>query len=586
MKQKRRPGGKRGAIPEKSRRPALAVFQTKERGEGRSRAIATILPHSNCGHDKSRSMCLIVRMAPASKLQFFSTIRRALSVVGWMAFVVPGLLQAKPFSVVVYNVENLFDADGVAIYEDYQPEKYTPAHMAVKLQNIALALSRVDGGDGPAIVVLNEIELDQTPESKMENPGQWVESHRGRTLEGMLLQDPLPDDLKGVPATVWLLKALDDAGLRGYSIAETDEAPGTYEDGRGIAVRNVILSRFPIEDVRTHRTPNARAILEAKVSVEGHPLHVFANHWKSGAGDLESENIRIENAKTLRSRVDEILKEDPSADILIAGDLNSHYNQNRRYREMRTTGISDVLGSQGNEIALLGGRADLYNLWFELPSDQRGSDIYQGEWGTLMHLIVSRGLYDQRGVQYQDNSFAVLKMPGLNADVFGRPVRWSRGSTPSGFSDHYPIYARFRTVDTNAPDQFLALKSPSETPHGTGEPVRVNISPVDLFENSVDSKTLPPNTDLRDGSFTGRVFKLDVPARIDDRGRIFVEVLGLEYVLFTHDRDLRREMRSAVDRNKRLRLFGELGQFRKEWQFLLHGREWFPGEAQDAPEWK
>jgi len=498
-------------------------------------------------------------------------------VVAAIAFL-SSALQAAPFSVVAYNVENLFDVDGVAIYEDYQPPKYTPRHLAVKLQNIAQVLKHVDPGKGPAIVVFNEIELDQTPESKVENLAEWVERYKGQSVDELLAQDPLPAELAGAPATAWLLKTLEDAGLKGYSVAETDERPGSYEDGRGIAVRNVIFSRFPIAEVRTHHTPNARAILEAKIMVGKYPLYVFANHWKSGASDPESEKIRIENAKTLRRRIDAILKEDPAADILIAGDLNSHYNQNRRYRDLKITGINDVLGSQGNEIALLGGRADLYNLWFELPSDQRGSDIYQGEWGTLMHLIVSRGLYDQRGVQYIDNSFAVLKIPGLNADVFGRPVRWSHGEVPSGFSDHFPIYASFQTVDTNAPDKFISLKEPSRTPLGPADPVRVDTSTVNLFENALVPEELPQGTDLRDGSFTGRVFHVSAPARIDERGRIYVQVLGQEYVLFTHDRDLRRLMRSSVDKNGHLVFYGELGQYKKEWQFLLHGPEWFPAQ--------
>ena len=70
---------------------------------------------------------------------------------------------------------------------------------------------------------------------------------------------------------------------------------------------------------------------------------------------------------------------------------------------MKTTGLNDVLRSQGNELAVRGPQRDLYNLWFELPAPERGSDTYRGEWGTLMHLIISRGLYDFRGVQYVDN---------------------------------------------------------------------------------------------------------------------------------------------------------------------------------------
>ena len=49
---------------------------------------------------------------------------------------------ARPFTVVVYNVENLHDADGVAVYDDYQPAAYTQAHALTKVKNIASVIAR------------------------------------------------------------------------------------------------------------------------------------------------------------------------------------------------------------------------------------------------------------------------------------------------------------------------------------------------------------------------------------------------------------------------------------------------------------
>jgi hypothetical protein len=210
------------------------------------------------------------------------------------------------------------------------------------------------------------------------------------------------------------------------------------------------------------------------VEVDGAPLYVFANHWKSGASDPVTEEARVANARTLRTRVDEILRADPNADLILGGDFNSQYNHKQRNPRMKVTGLNDVLGSQGNELAVRGKQRDLYNLWYELPPAERGSDTYRGEWGTLMHLIVSRGLYDYRGVQYVDNSFAVAKFPGLNVDATGVPVRWSGdGQTGSGFSDHFPISARFTTVKDGRTDRWIALQKASvEGRHGAERPDR------------------------------------------------------------------------------------------------------------------
>jgi len=507
-------------------------------------------------------------------------LKSLLAVWLFVVFTVPAA--AREFSLVAYNVENLFDADGVAVYEDYQPAAYTPAHLAVKVGNIAKVLARVEGG--PDIVAFNEIEIDQTPGSTIKDYDAWLDSVKDRKVADLLAGPVVPAALAGLPAEAWLLKACYDAGLRGYHVATTDEKTGVYADGRDTAVRNVIFSRFPITSVRTHPTPNARAILEATLDVDGHPLTVFANHWKSGAGDIASEAVRLGNAKTLRGRLDEIFGDDPNADVIVTGDLNSHYNQKRRYRAMKQTGINDILGAQGNELALRGKGADLYNLWFELPSNNRGSDIYKQEWGTLMHIILSRGLYDQNGVQYADNSFAVLKIPGLNADVFGRPIRWSRSKTPGGFSDHFPVSARFRTVDDGDKSRWMPLNQPSLSEAVPATPVRVETSLVNLFDEAVRTSELPPGTNLRDGSHDGRVFFVEAPATIDERGFVHVRVLGEDYDVFTHDKDVRPLVRERAQNDARLGFYGELGTYRGRWQFLLHGKEWLvarPGGSRE-----
>jgi hypothetical protein len=492
---------------------------------------------------------------------------------------------ARSFSVVTYNVENLHDLDGVAIYDDYQPANWTAEHLRVKLANTVAVLARVGNGAGPDVVAFNEIELDQTPESGV--PGgdlpAWIASVAHTTYSELLAQDPPPPELVGLPAEAWLLKACVDGGLGAYHVAVTDERPARDADGRGLAVRSLLFSRFPIAEVRSHPLPGARAILEARLDVEGAPFTIFVNHWKSGASDPASEALRREHARVLRGRLDQLLKADPNADLLIAGDLNSHYNQRQRYREMRTTAINDILGSQGNELAIRGRERDLYNLWFELPSDQRGSDTFRGEWGTLMHLIVSRGLYDQNGIQYEDNSFAVLKFPGLNANALGLPNRWSRGRVPGGFSDHFPLLARFRKLDTTDRDKWMPLTRPSETESGDATVFPARTSPVNLFATALKPAELPAAADLRDGSYTGRIFLIEEPAYVNERGHTKVKVGGLEYDVFSPNRDFRDELRARARAGTLDRFYGELGTFRGNWQFLLHGREWAPSSAATMP---
>jgi Endonuclease/Exonuclease/phosphatase family len=473
---------------------------------------------------------------------------------------------ARPFSVVTYNVENLFDADGVAVYDDYKGDKYTAAHLTTKLTNIASVLAKVDKGNGPDVIIFCEIEADQTPESTVKDVPGWLTKYDGRRFNEMLAQSPLPAEFSGVPSSVWLLKALYDGGLRGYTMVDGD-------DRSGIAVQCVIFSRFPVKKVRLHPTQNARPIVEAELDVEGNTLFVFGNHWKSGAGDPVTEADRRQNATVLRKRLDDILKSDANADIIIGGDLNSHYNQKNRYREMRETGINDILGSQGNELAIRGKDRDLYNLWFELPSDARGSDVFKGEWGTLMHILLSRGLYDMRGVQYEDNSFAVMKIPGLNADGLGLPVRWKPFSaTGSGFSDHFPLYARFRTVEDGRTDRWMPINQPA-TDDG-GSTVVVDYARVDLFENAIKTAELPAASDIRDGSYTGKIFYVTAKGYVNDKGHVKVKVRDQEYDVFSHKKEIRDDLRAQAREGKALRFYGELGIYKGTWQFVVQGKEW------------
>jgi hypothetical protein len=105
------------------------------------------------------------------------------------------------------------------------------------------------------------------------------------------------------------------------------------------------------------------------------------------------------------------------------------------------TGVNDILGSTGRESF---NEADLYNLWFELAPEARYSEVWRGHIGSLMHILITRGLYDDSGISYIDGSFNKLVISGINADAIGRPIRWhSTGETGGGVSDHFPVYARF-----------------------------------------------------------------------------------------------------------------------------------------------
>jgi hypothetical protein len=478
---------------------------------------------------------------------------------------------ARPFTVVAYNVENLFDLDGVATYEDYQPAKYTPAHALTKLQNIARVITKFEGGRGPDVLLLAELEVDATPGRTPPDYEALLARYAGVRLEAML-GAKFDRAVADLPAEALLLKALADAGATGYRVVIGGNVTLNGAE-RKQEIKCAVFTRFPVTRTVSHPTLNARAILEVQVDVDGAPLYLFANHWKSGAGDAETEPTRVANAQTLRTRLDEILRAEPNADIIIGGDFNSQYNQKQRYPKMTTTGINDVLGSQGNELAVRQPERPLYNLWFELPPEQRGSDTFQGEWGTLMQLIISRGLYDYNGVQYVDNSFTVAKFPGLNADDKGLPLRWTfDGAAGAGVSDHFPIAAKFVTVTDGRRDRYLTLRNASDGRAISAPRKTVDHSKVDLEKVAVRFDTLAAGTNIRTAEFKGKIFRVE--GRVGSGPRLTVEFRGEMYDVWSFDEALRTKLRADHPEGATLRCYAELGQYRERWQFVIQDVSW------------
>ena len=396
------------------------------------------------------------------------------------------------FSVVAYNVENLFDVDGVAIFNDYRQDEpddpfgYSPRKFLTKLEHAAEVLAALERG-GPDVILIQELEGDFTPQSGVTDFDAFLQQHSGKTVFDMIVHVWKPE-YAGIPAVAWLLKMMDDIGMSGYHVVVAPTKP--FDSG--IAHVNEIFTRFPVKQVFFHEIEQARDIIEAELDVGGHSLWVYNNHWKSGASNPEREPIRVQNAQVLKALVDARLKADPQADIIVGGDLNSHYNHSILYADMQT-GINDVLGSR-----YVAGKG-LYNLWYEIAPEQRYSEVWRGRRGTLMHLIVTPGLYDKAGISYLDGSFRVGLVGGLNADAMRRPLSWNfAGQKGGGASDHFPLVARFSTA-----------------PFVVKDPLNRIEDALDYEMRHDDDPTVFP-ADLPDGRFLNQDFEVD-PGEIVDR---------------------------------------------------------------------
>ena len=479
---------------------------------------------------------------------------------------------AAEFTVVTYNVENLFDVDRVAKFDDYvevpdDPNSYGPTKLLGKLQGIGKVLQAIEGGKGPDLLLLNELEIDFTPETKVDNYDEFLAKYSGTTTEKMLTTE-LTDELRGLPSEAWLIKYLEDIGLKGYRPAVGRDYPDPA--GRdNIAQKNVVLSRFPILENKTHETPAARGVLEVKTDAHGQPLTVLVNHWKSQAGNPAAENQRLGNAETVRKRLDEILAADPQAEVIVAGDLNSHYNQGQRYPFMPKTAVQDVLGSQGDKAAMA--KADgpvLYNLWYEVKPEIRYSDEFGGEWGTLMQMLVTRGLLNGQGVEYVDGSFGQVFVDGVNRQPpLGTPWRWTNYGPGFGTSDHFPVAAKFRVGE--APGTRTLGNPPAgvETPK---EPLKIAFDKLDRTKLR-NASVLKEADSAAIAQAIGEAFFVE--GTLSKVRPLEVEVDGKPYLLHSFDKNLRDVLR-LKEKGKNFKFIGELGLFKGKLQFVVHDPSW------------
>lgn len=493
---------------------------------------------------------------------------RLTSLVLALLLAVAGLAaQERTFTVMAYNVENLFDADEVSLYSDFpvtgdSPHRWTPEKLARKLSSIIAVLKSVDGGKGPDVLVLNEIEVDHTPDSAV-GINEFITQNRGTDYRKLLRSD-MPAALRGAPAEAWLAKALEDEGLAGYRFVL-----GEVQDPAKESIRNLILSRFPIRSTRQHRTLDSRAIVEARLDLGGRSLYVFANHWKSGAGNPAAERTRMQNAGVLRERLDEILGESPNAEIIVAGDLNSHHDQSLRHPYMPETAMEDVLRAQGDPWKLRAeGGADLYNLWYDVDPKDRRTDEFRGEWGALMHIVVSRGLADGKGLEYVGGSYGSISLPGVNVQASnGLPWSWTNFGPGAGLSDHLPVVARFRVIGAGEPAGENPLKRP-----------KVDVTrPVPSFAPNLDRKalrsaeTVAAMGDEALAAAMGEAFRIE--GALEGGRAVRVKVGERAYPVYVPDENLVQAVR-AMPAGSKVDWVGRLGFHRNELQFVVERPEW------------
>jgi predicted extracellular nuclease len=299
---------------------------------------------------------------------------------------------AEDLHIATYNIENLFDAVDDPKKEDFDRTKWDEEKLAIKCKNLAAVIQAMNGGKGPDILGLAEVE-------------------NRAVIELMVSKIKLPQ--------------------REYKVVH-HESP----DERGIDVAIVYDAKalkLAEEKIHPVTIQTTRDILEAKFTWGSDVLYVMMNHWPS---QNNPETDRIAAAKVLRTRLDEIFKGDAAADIVCMGDFNEKLPTDSAIQDALHS-TQDVTAAKDGVLLNTGGSL--------LTSKERGTYVYRNEWGVLDHILVSPGLLGGKGVVWKKDSTRELREPKLLTAGKGtqipKPHATYSGNNfdPTGISDHLPL---------------------------------------------------------------------------------------------------------------------------------------------------
>ncbi len=314
------------------------------------------------------------------------------------------------FTIVFYNVENLFDTinDPGKIDEQFLPDsnkKWNTGRYKKKINDLGKVISSININELPELIGLCEVENKAV--------------------------------LKDLISNRFLTKGK-------YAIVH-EESP----DARGIDV--ALLYRedeFKYLNHQIHRIyydfepeTTTRDILYVKGELKNREiLHVFINHWSSRRnGQEESEPKRIHTAEILRLKVDSVLKDNRKAKIVILGDFND---------EPTNKSLFEVLNAT-NDIRL-GNNRQLYNLMFDKSINGMGTYNYRGNWNMLDNIIVSQSLLtNKKGYIVSSDGGQIFRKRWMMYDnvktgqmtpskTYGGPNYYG------GISDHFPVFVILR----------------------------------------------------------------------------------------------------------------------------------------------
>lgn len=250
-------------------------------------------------------------------------------------------------------------------------------------------------------------------------------------------------EMGSLMSSAYLLNELNQEGLD-YAYYEWMRS----NDGH---LHLAVFSRYPLKNIVHHKKDKyrldarsytlKRGILEATVQVsDDYTFTVLLTHLKSQVESphLDQREVRLEESKVLRNKVEQILSKDPAANLVVFGDLNDRYSS----PPLRT-----ILGTAAGKTKLLDARP------IEPNGDSLPDERTRGKFRSIAwtHFYSKEDSYSR--LDY------ILYSPSLRAQFQPEEAIVVRVPNWGVASDHRPIRAGFTVPAAKAqPKSVLKLK--------------------------------------------------------------------------------------------------------------------------------
>ena len=279
---------------------------------------------------------------------FFKWIILIILIVSANSFPVPA---QKRYTIVFYNVENLFDTrdDPATADDEFTPhgqKHWTMQRFEDKIRMIYKALITAGEGQFPDIIGLAEVE------------NRWV-------VEQLVSHTPL----NKVPYGIIHKESPDPRGI---------DVALLYRKDR---IKPVDFGFIPV--FGNGKNPfQSRDILHFTGQLENEQIECFVNHWPSrSSGYAETREKRNIAAGILRQFIDSMLNNNMNAKILIMGDFNATPNEECFISTLKAVPYPGDKKSKS--------LVNLAPLW---SNQTEGTIKNGGQWEIFDQMICSRNL--------------------------------------------------------------------------------------------------------------------------------------------------------------------------------------------------